>query len=65
MVQKISMRATLVQMKPGECLTIPLQVRGWNSVRACASILGVDFPGRKYSVSVDREAQNCKVTRTA
>ena len=65
MVTKISMRATLVQMKPGESLTIPMRVRGWNSVRNCASLLGVEYPGRRYSVSVDRQANNCKVTRTA
>lgn len=63
MVLKISMRATLVQMKPGEIVTIPLRVRGWNSVRNCASSLGITYPDRKYSVKLDREAQACKVTR--
>lgn len=62
MVQKISMRATLVQMKPGQEVTIPIRVRNSNSVRNCASTLGTDL-GRKYSVSVDREARTCKVTR--
>lgn len=63
MVQKISMRATLVQMKAGESIHIPTRVRGYNSVRNCASLLGVEYPGRKYSVSVDRQANSCKVTR--
>lgn len=63
MVTKISMRATLVQMKPAEVVTIPLKVRGYNSVRNCASLLGSAYPGRKYSVSLDRSAGCCKVTR--
>ena len=63
MVQKISMRATLVQMKAGESIHIPTRVRGYNSVRNCASLLGVEYPGRKYSVSVDRQANSYKVTR--
>lgn len=57
------MRATLVQMKAGESIHIPTRVRGYNSVRNCASLLGVEYPGRKYSVSVNREANSCKVTR--
>lgn len=65
MVTKISMRATLVQMKPGDSLRIPLRVRSWNSIRNCASTLGVTYPGRKYSVAVDRTDNSCKVTRTA
>ena len=57
------MRATMVQMKPGEVITIPHRVRGYNSVRNCASTLGAEYPGRKYSVSLDRQALVCKVTR--
>lgn len=64
MVTKISMRATLAQMSKGESLEIPLKVRGYNSVRNCASLLGYDL-GRKYSVAVDRLGDVCKVTRTA
>ena len=63
MVTKISMRATLVQMKPGEAVEIPLKSFAHNSIRNCACALGVTYPGRKYSVSLNREAQNCKVTR--
>ena len=63
MVTKISMRATLVQMKPGDSLRIPLRVRSWNSIRNCACLLGAAYPGRKYSVNIDRQANNCKVTR--
>ena len=64
MVTKISMRATMAQMKAGESIVIPMRIRGYNSVRNCASLLGSDL-GRKYSVSVDRVAHECKVTRTA
>lgn len=63
MVTKISMRATLAGMKPGEVVTIPMEMRGYNYLRNCASLLGVAYPGRKYSVSVDREKQQSKVTR--
>lgn len=59
------MRATMVQMKPGDVITIPMKVRCWNSIRNCASTLGVSYPGRKYSVAINREADNCKVTRVA
>ena len=52
-------------MKPGDSLRIPLRVRSWNSIRNCASTLGVTYPGRKYSVAVDRTDNSCKVTRTA
>lgn len=62
MVSKISMRATLAKMRPGEAVNIPLRLRSYNSVRNCASLLGSDL-GRKYSVSVDRAAAQCKVTR--
>lgn len=62
MVTKISMRATLAQMKAGDAITIPLRVRGYNSVRNCASLLGSEM-GRKYSVSVNRTDANCKITR--
>jgi len=62
MVTKISMRATLAKMKPGEVLTIPNRMRGYNSVRNCASLLGSEL-GRKYSVNVDRSADSTKVTR--
>ena len=62
MVSKISMRATMAQMKAGESITIPMRIRCYNSVRNCASLLGSDL-GRKYSVSVDRAAQTTKVTR--
>lgn len=62
MISRISMRATMAQMKKGEVITIPLRIRGYNSIRNCASLLGSDM-GRKYSVSIDRAAAHCKVTR--
>ena len=65
MVQKTSMRATLVQMEEGASLNIPLAERAYNSIRSCAAMLGVAYPGRKYSVSLDRASQSCKVTRVS
>ena len=62
MVTKISMRATLMQMKTGQEVKIPFRMYGYNSVRNCASLLGLDM-GRRYSVSVDRAAGQTKVTR--
>ena len=59
------MRATLVRMKPHQSVTISFRERSCNSIRNCASTLALDYPGRKYSVSVDRTAATCIVTRTA
>ena len=64
MVTKISMRATMARMTEGEVMTIPLKLRGCNSVRNCAALLGREL-GRKYSVSVDWEAGQSKVTRVS
>lgn len=52
-------------MKPNQSVKISFVERSWNSVRNCASTLALDYPGRKYSVSVDRSAAACIVTRTA
>lgn len=62
MVTKISMSATLRQMRPGGVVEIPLKLRTYNYIRNCASTLGTQL-GRKYSVALDREAASCKVTR--
>ena len=62
MVSKISMRATLLQMKRNEAVEIPLELRCWNSIRNCASQLNSEF-GRRYTVEINRAARNCKVTR--
>lgn len=64
MVSKISMRASMAEMNVGEVLNIPLGVRGYNSVRNCASLLGLSL-GRKYSVSINRADGLSSVTRTA
>lgn len=64
MVTKISMRATLAQMEAGETLTIPMEMRSYNAVRNCASLLGLEL-GRKYSVSVSRESRSANVTRVS
>jgi len=57
------MRATLIRMGTGEMVEISTRTRSWAGIRNCASLLGVDFPGRKYTVSLDRVAGVCKVTR--
>lgn len=62
MVQKESMRATLVEMEPQDVVSIPLEARKYNYVRNCASILGLQL-SRRYSVSLDRESRCTKVTR--
>lgn len=63
MVTKVSTRATLVQMKAGTSVLIPWKVCGYNSVRSCAATLSVTYPGRKYSVKLDRGSESCQVTR--
>lgn len=63
MVTKISLRATMVQMNPGETLHFHLGDRSPIAVRNCASLLGVYYPGRKYSVSIERKSQLCKIVR--
>lgn len=64
MVTKVSMRATLMAMEPGECIAFSLQSWGYNSIRNCASNVAVSN-ARKYSVHLDRKANECKVTRHA
>lgn len=59
------MRATLVEMERGESLLISLDERAYNSIRSCAAGLPNSYPGRKYSVNLDRDARACKVTRLA
>lgn len=54
----------MAEMNVGEVLNIPLGVRGYNSVRNCASLLGLSL-GRKYSVSINRADGLSSVTRTA
>lgn len=51
-----------MQMKVGQEVKIPFRMYGYNSVRNCASLLGLDMC-RRYSVSVDRAARQTKVTR--
>lgn len=64
LIKKVSMRATMADMKTGEVVTIPLKLREYSSIRNCASLLGLSM-GRKYSVSLDRVSGECTVTRTA
>lgn len=51
-------------MEPGECIVLSLQSWGYNSIRNCACNVGI-AKSRKYSVHLDREANECKVTRCA
>lgn len=64
LIKRVSMRATMAEMKKGEVVTIPLKLREYSSIRNCASLLGLSM-GRKYSVSLDRVSGECTVTRTA
>ena len=41
-----------------------LQLRNYNYIRNCASNVGIT-KSRKFSVHLDREANECKVTRHA
>ena len=58
------MRATLMAMQPGESIVLSLQSWGYNSIRNCACNVGLS-KARKYSVHLDREANECKVIRHA
>lgn len=58
----IPMRTAMRQMEPGQEMEISLRYKGYASIRNCASLLGLDL-GRKYSVTLKREARMCKVTR--
>ena len=64
MVKTTSMRGTFVLMNPGDTVSISLQDRKYNTIRNCASILGVEM-GRRYSVTLVRQDNSCKVTRVA
>lgn len=54
----------MVGMEVGESISISLQARNYNSIRNCASNLGLT-KSRKYSVHLDREANECNITRHA
>ena len=62
MVTKISIRATMADMEVGQTIAISLQLRNYNYIRNCASNVGIT-KSRKFSVHLDREANECKVTR--
>lgn len=64
MVQKTSLRATLIEMEAGgEPLTVSLEGRSLNAIRNCASNLGIYYPGRKYQVLLNREQMSCTISR--
>lgn len=64
MVTKFSMRGTFAEMQPGETVKISLGLRAYSYIRSCASLLGLEMD-RKYTVTVDRAAKVCNVTRVA
>lgn len=57
------MRATMVEMEPGSVEMFSLKERRYESIRSCACKLSLDYPGRRYSVSLVRAEDSCKVTR--
>lgn len=60
-----SIRYHVRNLKPGATLTVAAgEVKG-SLLRNYASVAASDFPGRKYSVHLDRIANTYTVTRTA
>lgn len=62
MVQTISVRATLIQMRVGQTIVIPTEMRSFSYVRHCAATLNMEF-GRKYSVHLNRDSMQYEITR--
>lgn len=60
MVYKESVRATIMQMKPGDTLVIPWTACSEATVRNYACNLGLN--GRRYKVSRDRKSATSTVT---
>ena len=63
LVKKISLRGTMLQMKEGQEIEVPLSLRTYSCVRSTASILTTDVPGCKFKVHLDREKAACIVKR--
>ena len=57
-----SLRARIIDMAPGEQITIPVSAYGYTTVRSYASDLGFAY-GRIYSSSRNREARTYTITR--
>ena len=62
LVQRISLRATIIRMEIGESIDIPSCTLGYASVRNRASLLGKEI-SRRYSVHFDKPSQLYQVTR--
>lgn len=57
-----SLRKRIINMEPGQALTMPVVSVGYSTLRNYASELGYLYL-RKYSVSLDREARTITITR--
>ena len=59
---RTSLRKQIINMEPGDTLTVPVGSCGYTTLRSYASELGYLFL-RKYSTSLDRENRTFKITR--
>lgn len=64
LIQQVSVRATLIQMRVGQTITIPTEMRSFSYIRNCAATLNMEFD-RKYSVHLNRETRQYEVTRNS
>ena len=64
LIQQVSVRATLIQMRVGQTITIPTELRSFSYIRTCAATLNMEFD-RKYSVHLNRETRQYEVTRNS
>ena len=59
-----SFRQTIIDMKKGDVITIPVSMVGYTTIRGYASDLGFAFK-RKYSTHRNREERTYTITRVA
>lgn len=63
-MENVSFRQRILNMLPGESLTIPVTEIGYTTIRTYASDLGFAF-NRRYSARRNREERTYTITRTA
>lgn len=61
-LQKMSLRARIIEMKEGEQLTIPVTEYGYTTIRSYASDLGFAYD-RRYSTTRNREDRTYTIIR--
>lgn len=59
----VSLRASLIEMEPGETRGVRVESRSYAYVRHIASIVGMEH-SRKYSVHLNQEEGQYEITRT-